>query len=143
MNELLFSRALFRSSELDPGDRSSWTMMAGRLGVLRKLVGVEGSWLVVQLDEVRAESRRSSPSHNCCVRRNAEAFGPGEVRGRRTLLSHARDAGLAEALVAVESVGERWACCVTAEGVSATALPVTRASASLMATVRRSWPSWS
>jgi hypothetical protein len=78
--------------------------MAGRLGVRRKLVGVEGSLLDVQLDGVSAESLRSSSSQ-CCVRRNAEALGPGEVRGRRTLLSHPRDAGLlVEVLVACVAV---------------------------------------
>jgi len=113
MKELLFSEALSRPSErgdpclLDPGDRSSWTTIAGRLGVLRRLRGEEGSLLVVQLEEVRAESLRSSSSHSC-VRRSAEDFGPGEVRGRRTLLSHERDAGLLdEVLVVFEGAGER------------------------------------
>ena len=82
--------------------------MAGRLGVLRRLVGDEGSLLLaVQLDDAKAESLRSS-SEDHSVRLKAIALGPGEVRGRRTLLSHARDAGLLdEVLVAMEGAGER------------------------------------
>ena len=68
--------------------------MAGRLGVLRRLEGEAGSLLLAgQLDDVRAESLRSSLSASICVRRSAEARGPGLVRGRRTLLSHPRAGG--------------------------------------------------
>ena len=110
--------------------------MAGRLGVLRRLVGEGGSWLVVQLDGARAESLRSSSSASSCVRRSADAFGPGEVRGRRTLLSHERDAGLLDV---------RLARCGCVSGgdvdvVSTVAGPDASASSSLMA-VRRSVPS--
>ena len=81
--------------------------MAGRLGVLRRLVGDEGSLLVVQLEDAKAESLRSS-SEVHSVRLKALALGPGEVRGRRTLLSHAREEGLLdELLVALEGTGER------------------------------------
>jgi hypothetical protein len=78
--------------------------MAGRLGVLRRLVGEEGSLLLaVQLEDAKAESLRSSSSASCVLFR-ADALGPGEVRGRRTLLSHARVAGpFNEGFVAVES----------------------------------------
>lgn len=69
--------------------------MAGRLGVLRRLEGEAGSLLLAgQLDDVRAESLRSSLSASICVRRSAEARGPGLVRGRRTLLSHPRAGAL-------------------------------------------------
>jgi hypothetical protein len=92
--------------------------MAGRLGVLRKLVGEEGAWcvfwsvLAVELQDAKAESLRDSSSVSCdCF--NVEALGPGEVLGRRTLLSHARGAGVLEGepvgfeLAAVEVAGER------------------------------------
>ena len=74
---------------------SGRTMMAGRLGVLRRLVGVEGAlWvpgsvLAVELDEARAESRRASSSVSSDL--FMEALGPGDVRGLRTPESHARD----------------------------------------------------
>lgn len=90
------SLAPLESSEWlrDPTTCSSWTTMAGRLGVRRRLVGVEGSLLfAVQFEDVRAESRRSSSSASICVRRRADALGPGLVRGRRTLLSQPRVAG--------------------------------------------------
>jgi hypothetical protein len=68
--------------------------MAGRLGVLRRLVGEEGSLLLaVQFDDAKAESLRSSSSANTWVLLKAEDLGPGLVRGRRTLLSHPRVAG--------------------------------------------------
>lgn len=115
--------------------------MAGRLGVLRKLVGVEGSWpAAVQCEDARAESLRSSSSSHCWVLCRADALGPGEVRGRRTLLSHPRDAGLGEGLVAVVVamlvllsmvvvvvvvvvVGERWGCWFDVALVSPVAVP--------------------
>lgn len=56
-------------------------------------MGEEGSLLVVvQFDDAKAESLRSSSSANNVLFR-AEVLGPGEVRGRRTLLSHPRVAG--------------------------------------------------
>lgn len=145
---LRLSRALSPSSErgyprlLDPDGRASWTTMAGRLGVLRRLVGVEGSMVVVQLEGARAESLRSSSSQ-CCVRRSADALGPGEVRGRRTLLSHPRVAGPAGALgVAAAGVaGAAAAGGFSAEEVSATGLSDAGAASSLMAGVRRNLPS--
>lgn len=120
--------------------------MAGRLGVLRRLVGVEGSWAVVQFAGARAESLRSSLS---CVRRRAEALGPGEVRGRRTLLSQPRDVGLVgEVLEALETAGCRCDCdcgcdCwLRAEGLSAPPSPgALTAASSLMAGLRRNLPS--
>jgi hypothetical protein len=81
--------------------------MAGRLGVLRRLRGDDDSLPVAQFDDVSAESLRSSSSPSC-VRRSAEDLGPGEVRGRRTLLSHDREAGLGEGvLLAFEATGAR------------------------------------
>lgn len=81
--------------------------MAGRLGVLRRLVGVEGSLLAVQCDDARAESLRTSPSDSSVLLK-ADDLEPGEVRGRRTLLSHERDAGLlVDVLVVWESDGDR------------------------------------
>jgi hypothetical protein len=109
--------------------------MAGRLGVLRKLVGVEGSLLAVQLDGASAESLRSSPSQRW-VRRRADALGPGEVRGRRTLLSHARDAGLLEEEEVLGALGVADA--VSAAEAAATA---TATASLLMAGVRRNLPS--
>jgi hypothetical protein len=115
--------------------------MAGRLGVLRRLVGVEGSLLEMQLDGAKAESRRSSSSHSC-VRRSADALGPGEVRGRRTLLSHPRDPGLAEdVLVALESVGARSVCWFDAALGSAATRSDTGTASSLMTGVLRKLPS--
>jgi hypothetical protein len=82
--------------------------MAGRLGVLRRLVGDEGSLLVGQFKDASAESRRSSSSDSSCVRLSAEALGPGEVRGRRTLLSQPRDAKFFdEVLMEDDDAGER------------------------------------
>lgn len=85
---------------------SPWTTIAGRLGVLRRLLGEGGSLVVVPLDDVRAESLRSS-SPGGGVRLRAEARGPGEVRGRRRLSSHDREGGpVAEnALSGLESTG--------------------------------------
>ena len=77
------------SSALDEG--SPWTTIAGRLGVLRRLRGEGGSLMVVPWEDAKAESLRSSSSP-CGVRFNAEARGPGEVRGRRTFASHDREA---------------------------------------------------
>jgi hypothetical protein len=76
---------------LEPEERSSCTTIAGRLGVLRRLVGEGGSLVVVPFEVARAESLRSSPSLSS-VRFKEKARGPGEVRGRRTLVSHDRDA---------------------------------------------------
>lgn len=117
---------------LEPGDCASWTTMEGRLGVLRRLVGDEGPLLAGHCDDARAESLRSmSPAR--CVWVKAEARGPGEVRGRRTLLSHERDAGLvADALASSEDVGERSGgeSSTTGEAVSA---PGERTGSSIMA----------
>jgi hypothetical protein len=76
----------------EPDGRSSCTTIAGRLGVLRRLLGEGGSLLVVPFGGARAESLRSSSTLSS-VRFRENARGPGEVRGRRTLLSHDRDAG--------------------------------------------------
>ena len=128
--------------------------MAGRLGVLRRLEGEEGEegslLLAGQLDDVRAESLRSSLSASICVRRSAEARGPGLVRGRRTLLSHPRAGALsggsavavAVAVVVVAVVGGHVAvagvCWTLGSAVVATrALPersAVAAASSLIAT---------
>lgn len=83
--------------------------MAGRLGVLRRLEGDEGS-----LEGAKAESRRSS-SRDKKVLVRALALGAGEVRGRRTLLSHAREAG--------EGAGERLDGACEAASRAAAAAP--------------------
>jgi hypothetical protein len=115
--------------------------MAGRLGVLRRLEGEEGALLLAgQLDDVRAESLRSSLSASICVRRSAEARGPGLVRGRRTLLSHPRaggsSGGFAVVVVVVVVAGAHVAvavagvCCALGSAVVATrALPERSAAA--------------
>lgn len=80
--------------------------MAGRLGVLRRLEGEGGSW-PVPLSVAKAESLRSSSENKVLLR--ALALGPGEVRGRRTLLSQPREVGPVDgARFAFEGVvGER------------------------------------
>lgn len=92
---------------LGPEERSSCTTIAGRLGVLRRLVGEGGSLVVVPLEGAKAESLRSSSSFSS-VRFKEKARGPGEVRGRRTLVSHDRDAGplVDEMLCAFEGTGD-------------------------------------
>lgn len=112
--------------------------MAGRLGVLRRLRGDECSRPGLPWAEVRAESLRSS-SWASCVRRSADAFGPGDVRGLLTLVIHDRAAGLgAEALVAfsgaVVGVGVMCECWLFVIEVVSTAGPATLI-------VRRSLPS--
>ena len=125
--------------------------MAGRLGVLRRLEGEEGSLLLAgQLDDVRAESLRSSLSASTCVRRSAEARGPGLVRGRRTLLSHPRagasSGGFAVVVVAVVvvvvvagahvavAVAVAGVCCALGSAVvAARALPESSAAAAAAA----------
>jgi hypothetical protein len=121
--------------------------MAGRLGVLRRLVGEEGSLLVaVQLEDAKAESLRSSSSASSVLFR-AEALGPGEVRGRRTLLSQPRVAGPFNAgLVGLESAGagarlgggvegaEGVGGALGADVVATRALPEVSAASSLIAT---------
>lgn len=52
----------------------------------------------VELECAKAESLRKSSSANS-ERFNCEGFGPGEVLGRRTLLSHPRDGGVLSVLV--------------------------------------------
>ena len=122
------SPAPLESSEWlrDPTTCSSWTTIAGRLGVRRRLVGDEGSLLfAVQFDDVRAESLRSSSSACICVRRRADALGPGLVRGRRTLLSHPRVAGpFNEGVAAFEGASaEGKRCALGSEVVAVRALP--------------------
>jgi hypothetical protein len=117
--------------------------MAGRLGVLRKLVGVGGSLLVMLFDGARAESRRCSSSPRC-VRRSAEALGPGLVRGRRELplLSHPRTVGVGGSgggggFVVALDVAD--VCRFSAEVVSA--VSDTSTASSLMTGWRRNLPS--
>lgn len=137
------SPAPLESSEWlrDPTTCSSWTTMAGRLGVLRRLVGDEGSLLLaVQFEDAKAESLRSSSSASICVLLRADALGPGLVRGRRTLLSHPRVAGpFNEGFAAFEGAsaeGER--CALGSEVVATRTLPevsvASTAASSLIAT---------
>lgn len=75
---------------------ASWTTMAGRLGVLRMLVGVEGAFtgagsvLAVELEDAKAESRRTSSSVSSVGLIAVLVRGAGDVLGRLTLLSHPR-----------------------------------------------------
>ena len=70
-------------------------------------MGDGGSLLVVPLEGAKAESLRSSSSVSS-VRFREKARGPGEVRGRLTLLSHDRTAGplVDEALGAFDVTGD-------------------------------------
>lgn len=112
---------------------SCWTTIAGRagrLGVLCRLVGDGGSLLAVPLDGAKAESLRSSSSVHG-VRFREKARGPGDVRGRRTLLSHDRAAGplVDEVLGAFDLTGDS---ALEASDCSATAAPVASAASSLI-----------
>jgi len=93
-----------------PRECSSWTTIAGRLGVRDSVGGEGGSLVVVPFDDVKAESLRSSSSERtrCSVLAKGEDLGPGEVRGRRTLLSQAREAGLLDDVVVVVVVVVAW-----------------------------------
>jgi hypothetical protein len=92
---------------------SSWTVIAGKLGVLRRLGEKErwssstmGSQAVEEAD-AKAESRRASSAASRAFLKAVEVLGPGDVLGRRTLLSQAR------AGVALEMGWERdwvWSC---------------------------------
>jgi hypothetical protein len=75
---------------------------------LRRLLGEGGSLLAVPFDGAKAESLRSSSALRS-VRFKEKARGPGEVRGRRTLLSHDRDAGplVDEMLCTFEGTGDK------------------------------------
>lgn len=89
-----------------------------------------------QFKDASAESRRSSSSDNNCVLLSAEALGPGEVRGRRTLLSQPRDARFFdEVLMGDVDAGGTGQCCVGVGGAS-TARP-----AVMLMAVSRSLPS--
>jgi hypothetical protein len=93
-------------------------MMAGRLGVLRRLFGEGGalavvlSVLAVEFDDAKAESRRASSADSSDFL-YVDALGFGDVLGRRTLLSHPREEGaLEEVLVALDVAGVSgfWSC---------------------------------
>jgi hypothetical protein len=85
--------------------------------------------LVVELEDAKAESLRASSSHRK-VLLNGEVLGPGDVLGRRTLLSHPRPADLDDVLAALEMPEGWWS---HSEDVSTgPSPPGVRAASSLM-----------
>ena len=98
--------------------------MAGRLGVLRRLVGVDGdgasAWcvvvcwsvLAVEVRDAKAESLRTSSAVSNVLFTAGEALGAGDVLGRRTLLSHPRGEGaFDDGLAGWEPDDDASSCC--------------------------------
>ena len=85
--------------------------------------------LVVELEDAKAESlRASSPDKRVLLK--GEVLGPGDVLGRRTLLSHPRPAVFDDMLVALEMPEGWWS---QSEDVSTSpSPPEVRAASSLM-----------
>lgn len=91
---------------------------------------------MVELEDAKAESLRSSSSHKR-VLLNGEALGPGDVLGRRTPLSHPRAAAVDDVLVALEMPEGWWS---HSEDVSTgPSPPGVRAASSLMTSELRDY----